>query len=141
MEISELNNKLLSMSHYLKEQVKQNNNNNIIINSQKLTIEKMKKSSLLYENLLKNKSKRTILKNKASSPTLIKKRILGQSFMKNLDLTNNSNNIGNFNIGKNILGNLSLINESSIKSENYDSSISNRKKIISMINKTKEKKD
>ena len=141
MEISELNNKLLSMSHYLKEQVKQNNNNNIIINSQKLTIEKMKKSSLLYENLLKNKSKRTILKNKASSPTLIKKRILGQNFMKNLDLTNNSNNIGNFNIGKNILGNLSLINESSIKSENYDSSISNRKKIISMINKTKEKKD
>ena len=40
MEITDLNNKLKSMSNYLKDQVKQNNQNNIIINSQNLTIKK-----------------------------------------------------------------------------------------------------
>ena len=135
MAIKELNNKLLSMSHYLKDQVKQNNQNNIIINSQKMTIERMQKSSLIYQNLLKNKIKDNLLSsNKHNSPTFIKRRFIKKNILKDLNLTNNSNNIKQLNSDQRIINDLTLIKKPS------DSSLSNRTKKLNIVNKSKDRK-
>ena len=100
IEITDLNNKLISMSHYLKDQVKQNNQNNIIINSQNLTIEKLKKNALLYENLLKNKiTDRNLSNNSYYSPiSTTKKKLIRKSILKDINKLNNSKNLSlNYN--------------------------------------------
>ena len=95
IEITDLNNKLISMSHYLKDQVKQNNQNNIIINSQNLTIEKLKKNALLYENLLKNKiTDRNLSNNSYYSPiSTTKKKLIRKSILKDINKLNDSKNL------------------------------------------------
>ena len=95
IEITDLNNKLISMSHYLKDQVKQNNQNNIIINSQNLTIEKLKQNALLYENLLKNKiTDRNLSNNSYYSPlSTTKKNLIKKRILKDINKFNDSKNI------------------------------------------------
>jgi len=87
MEITDLNNKLKSMSNFLKDQVKQNNQNNIIINSQNLTIEKLKKNALLYENLLKNKLTDRNLSNNSyySSNSKTRRKLISKNIIKNIN--------------------------------------------------------
>ena len=126
MAITELNNKLLSMSHYLKEQVKENNKNKIIINSQKSTIERMKKSAFLYENLLKKKIKDNMISNhKYHSPTFVRSKLIRKNFIKDLNISNDKNKLID---NKKIIDDISLMNDRSIKSEIFDSSIKYIKK-------------
>ena len=134
MEITDLNNKLKSMSNYLKDQVKQNNQNNIIINSQNLTIEKLKKSALLYQNLLKNKITDRNLSNNSSyySPNSNTKRKLIKKNILQDKTTNNSKNLS-INCAPNIklndkrfsISDISLIKTPSIKNNIYDYSFKN----------------
>ena len=95
MEITDLSNKLKSMSNYLKDQVKQNNQNNIIINSQNLTIEKLRKSALLYENLLKNKITERNLSNNSyySSNSKTRRKLISKNIIKNINKYNNSKSL------------------------------------------------
>ena len=129
MEIKNLNNKLLSMSHYLKDQVQKNNTNNIIIKSQKSTIEKMQKNALLYEHLLKNKIKEKSNRN-FHSPTFTNSKKIKKSILGDLNLSNNSTN-KIYAESLNYTNNISKIKDSEI----YNTSMINQNK------KTNKKKD
>lgn len=131
MEIKNLNNKLLSMSHYLKDQVQKNNTNNIIIKSQKSTIEKMQKNALLYEHLLKNKIKEKSNRN-FHSPTFTNSKIIKKSILRDLNLSNNSTN-KIYAESLNYTNNISKIKDSEI----YNTSMINQNKKTNFTNKTK----
>ena len=154
MEINELNNKLITMSHYLKDQVNQNNTKNIIINSQKLTIDKMKTNALLYENLLRNKIKDKIISYpNYHSPTITPRSIVRKNIIKDLNLSNKSLNnmktdsfncafdMNKLNEQKFLINDLSSINTPSYKSDaNNDTFSNNKNKKSYLKNITKIKK-
>ena len=154
MEINELNNKLITMSHYLKDQVNQNNTKNIIINSQKLTIDRMKTNELIYESLLRNKKiDKNISNPNYLSPTFTQRSLLRKNLIKDLNPTNKSNNnfktdsfnfpfdINKFKEQKFLINDLSSINSPSFKSEvNNDTFNNNNKKsILKSVTKIKKK--
>ena len=154
MEINDLNNKLITMSHYLKDQVNQNNTKNIIINSQKLTIDKMKTNALLYENLLRNKIKDKIISNpNYHSPKITPRSVVRKNLIKDLNLSGGSINnmktdsfncafdINKLNEQKFLINDLSSINTPSFKSDvNNDTFSNNKNKKSYLKNKTKIKK-
>ena len=122
IEITDLNNKLISMSHYLKDQVKQNNQNNIIINSQNLTIEKLKKNALLYENLLKNKiTDRNLSNNSYYSPiSTTKKKLIRKSILKDINKLNDSKNLSlNYNSNVKLNDKISISDVSVTKNPSF----------------------
>ena len=122
IEITDLNNKLISMSHYLKDQVKQNNQNNIIINSQNLTIEKLKKNALLYENLLKNKiTDRNLPNNSYYSPiSTTKKKLIRKSILKDINKLNDSKNLSlNYNSNVKLNDKISISDVSVTKNPSF----------------------
>ena len=122
IEITDLNNKLISMSHYLKDQVKQNNQNNIIINSQNLTIEKLKKNALLYENLLKNKiTDRNLSNNSYYSPiSKTKKKLIRKSILKDINKLNDSKNLSlNYNSNVKLNDKISISDVSVTKNPSF----------------------
>ena len=122
LEITDLNNKLISMSHYLKDQVKQNNQNNIIINSQNLTIEKLKKNALLYENLLKNKiTDRNLSNNSYYSPiSTTKKKLIRKSILKDINKLNDSKNLSlNYNSNVKLNDKISISDVSVTKNPSF----------------------
>ena len=122
IEITDLNNKLISMSHYLKDQVKQNNQNNIIINSQNLTIEKLKKNALLYENLLKNKiTDRNLSNNSYYSPiSTTKKKLIRKSILKDINKLNGGKNLSlNYNSNVKLNDKISISDVSVTKNPSF----------------------
>ena len=122
IEITDLNNKLISMSHYLKDQVKQNNQNNIIINSQNLTIEKLKKNALLYENLLKNKiTDRNLSNNSYYSPiSTTKKKLIRKRILKDINKLNDSKNLSlNYNSNVKLNDKISISDVSVTKNPSF----------------------
>ena len=122
IEITDLNNKLISMSHYLKDQVKQNNQNNIIINSQNLTIEKLKKNALLYENLLKSKiTDRNLSNNSYYSPiSTTKKKLIRKSILKDINKLNDSKNLSlNYNSNVKLNDKISISDVSVTKNPSF----------------------
>ena len=122
IEITDLNNKLISMSHYLKDQVKQNNQNNIIINSQNLTIEKLKKNALLYENLLKNKiTDRNLSNNSYYLPiSTTKKKLIRKSILKDINKLNDSKNLSlNYNSNVKLNDKISISDVSVTKNPSF----------------------
>ena len=122
IEITDLNNKLISMSHYLKDQVKQNNQNNIIINSQNLTIEKLKKNALLYENLLKNKiTDRNLSNNSYYSPiSTTKKKLNRKRILKDINKLNDSKNLSlNYNSNVKLNDKISISDVSVTKNPSF----------------------
>ena len=122
IEITDLNNKLISMSHYLKDQVKQNNQNNIIINSQNLTIEKLKKNALLYENLLKNKiTDRNLSNNSYYLPiSTTKKKLIRKSIFKDINKLNDSKNLSlNYNSNVKLNDKISISDVSVTKNPSF----------------------
>ena len=106
----------------MKDQVKQNNQNNIIINSQNLTIEKLKKNALLYENLLKNKiTDRNLSNNSYYSPiSTTKKKLIRKSILKDINKLNDSKNLSlNYNSNVKLNDKISISDVSVTKNPSF----------------------
>ncbi len=126
--IQKLNEKLISMSHYLKVQLNKNATNNKMLNSQKITLEKIQKNNLIHNHLVKNKINDKLMPNSHyNSPT---SNLRANRIIKNLNLTDKIETI-------NINNKSSINNDFKLISDN--SSISDKNKNIKIKHKNNAK--
>ena len=112
--IQKLNEKLISMSHYLKVQLNKNATNNKMLNSQKITLEKIQKNNLIHNHLVKNKKNDKLMPNSHyNSPT---SNLRANRIIKNLNLTDKIETI-NINNKSSINNDFILISDNSAISD------------------------
>ena len=112
--IQKLNEKLISMSHYLKVQLNKNATNNKMLNSQKITLEKIQKNNLIHNHLVKNKINDKLMPNSHyNSPT---SNLRANRIIKNLNLTDKIETI-NINNKSSINNDFLLISDNSAISD------------------------
>ena len=112
--IQKLNEKLISMSHYLKVQLNKNAINNKMLNSQKITLEKIQKNKLIHNHLVKNKINDKLMPNSHyNSPT---SNLRANRIIKNLNLTDKIETI-NINNKSSINNDFILISDNSAISD------------------------
>ena len=112
--IQKLNEKLISMSHYLKVQLNKNATNNKMLNSQKITLEKIQKNNLIHNHLVKNKINDKLMPNSHyNSPT---SNLRANRIIKNLNLTDKIETI-NINNKSSINNDFILISDNSAISD------------------------
>ena len=112
--IQKLNEKLISMSHYLKVQLNKNATNNKMLNSQKITLEKIQKNNLIHNHLVKNKINDKLMPNSHyNSPT---SNLRENRIIKNLNLTDKIETI-NINNKSSINNDFLLISDNSAISD------------------------
>ena len=112
--IQKLNEKLISMSHYLKAQLNKNATNNKMLNSQKITLEKIQKNNLIHNHLVKNKINDKLMPNSHyNSPT---SNLRANRIIKNLNLTDKIETI-NINNKSSINNDFILISDNSAISD------------------------